>query len=107
MRHFNWKYYAHSLLNVETTPIFCDFNCLACCCWNNPLGLVTPISIEALLERYKQKFQPWFDKIKEEADHIDIQICNQPCIHSRSNKRYCFKKTKTVDGKIKKDENKY
>jgi hypothetical protein len=42
--------------------------------WNNPLGLVTPISIEDPLERYKQKFQPWFDKIKEEADHINIQI---------------------------------
>ena len=42
--------------------------------WNNPLGLVTPTSIEESLERYKQKFQPWFDKIKEEADHNKIQL---------------------------------
>ncbi|HEY6164239.1 MAG TPA: universal stress protein [Nitrososphaeraceae archaeon] len=42
--------------------------------WNNPLGLVTPTSIEGSLERYKQKFQPWFDKIKEEADYNKIQL---------------------------------
>ena len=42
--------------------------------WNNPLGLVTPTSIEGSLERYKQKFQPWFDKIEEEADHNKIQL---------------------------------
>ena len=42
--------------------------------WNNPLDLVTPTSIEGSLERYKQKFQPWFDKIKEEADYNKIQL---------------------------------
>ena len=58
--------------------------------WNNPLGLVTPTSIEGSLERYKQKFQPWFDKIKEEADHNKIQLnryFNQSFIHSRSNNK--------------------
>jgi nucleotide-binding universal stress UspA family protein len=42
--------------------------------WNNPLDLVTTTSIEESLERYKQKFQPWFDKIKEEADHNKIHL---------------------------------
>jgi nucleotide-binding universal stress UspA family protein len=42
--------------------------------WNNPSYLVTPTSIEGSLERYKQKFQPWFDKIKEEADYNKIQL---------------------------------
>jgi len=36
--------------------------------------LVNPTSIEGSLERYKHKFQPWFDKIKEEADYNKIQL---------------------------------
>ncbi|MBV9175966.1 MAG: universal stress protein [Nitrososphaeraceae archaeon] len=34
---------------------------------DNMLGFVTPSSIEDLLEKCKQEFQPWFDKIKEKA----------------------------------------
>ena len=34
---------------------------------DNILGFVTPSSIEDLLEKCKQEFQPWFDKIKEKA----------------------------------------
>ena len=42
--------------------------------WNNPLSLVTPTSIEQSLDRYKQEFQPWFDKIKEKAEHNKIEL---------------------------------
>jgi nucleotide-binding universal stress UspA family protein len=34
---------------------------------DNMLGFVTPSSIEDLLEKCKQEFQPLFDKIKEKA----------------------------------------
>ncbi len=36
--------------------------------------MVTPTSIEQSLDRYKQEFQPWFDKIKEKAEHNKIQL---------------------------------
>ena len=42
--------------------------------WDNPLSLVTPSSIEQSLDRYKQEFQPWFDKIKEKAELNKIQL---------------------------------
>jgi nucleotide-binding universal stress UspA family protein len=36
------------------------------------IGMATPSSIEDLLEKSKQEFQPWFDKIKGKADNYKI-----------------------------------
>jgi nucleotide-binding universal stress UspA family protein len=36
---------------------------------DNVMGMATPSSIEDLLEKCKQEFQPWFDKIKEKVDN--------------------------------------
>jgi nucleotide-binding universal stress UspA family protein len=42
---------------------------------DNVLGLATtPSSIEDLLEKCKQEFQPWFDKIKQKAYNNDEKI---------------------------------
>lgn len=41
---------------------------------DNMLGFVTPSSIEDLLEKCKQEFQPLFDKIKEKAYNNNNKI---------------------------------
>jgi nucleotide-binding universal stress UspA family protein len=41
---------------------------------DNMLGFVTSSSIEDLLEKCKQEFQPWFDKIKEKAYNNNNKI---------------------------------
>jgi nucleotide-binding universal stress UspA family protein len=38
------------------------------------IGMATPSSIEDLLEKSKQEFQPWLDKIKGKADNYKIQL---------------------------------
>jgi nucleotide-binding universal stress UspA family protein len=38
------------------------------------MGVATPSSIQDLLEKYRQEFQPWFDKIKEKAYNDKIQL---------------------------------
>ena len=40
---------------------------------DNLMGMATPKSIQDLLERCRQEFQPWFDKIKEKATTTTIE----------------------------------
>jgi nucleotide-binding universal stress UspA family protein len=66
--------FAISIAKKEGNASLISLHVIQSTYWNNPLGLVTPTSIEGSLERYKQKFQPWFDKIKEEADNNNIRL---------------------------------
>jgi nucleotide-binding universal stress UspA family protein len=41
---------------------------------DNVMGMATPSSIQDLLEKCRQEFQPWFDKVKEKTYNDKIQL---------------------------------
>ena len=41
---------------------------------DNLMGMATPSSMQDLLEKCRQEFQPWFDKIKEKVYNDKIQL---------------------------------